>query len=168
MYKIHLPHASRLNLIRPTLYITIALSLFFNSGNSFAVNKCDANGNITYTDQPCPKEATILPYTSHVSPPDDPAAAKQRYLADKKKLDQINKQKAQEEKQLRHDAQAYEHQKKLAKDHELKCKNLDMKREIAHQQQIDAKHKGNASKIKKSQLQTQQAENNYAKSCKSE
>jgi len=164
----HKPYFSHSHLIHPNLSIAIALSLFFNSADSIEINKCEENGKVTYTDQQCPAEAAELPYTQHVSPPSDPAAARQRYLADKKQLDQILKQKAQEEKKLQHDALAYEHQKKLARDRSLTCKNLDLSRQRANQQVADAKRAGDIKQTHRSQLRVQQADNNYEKNCQSE
>lgn len=154
--------------IRTTCHAFIALSMALIASQASAINKCELNGNVTYTDQPCPQNAQIQPFSQQVIAPDDPAAAKQRYLADKKKLGEINKQKTLEEKQLQRDAQTYAHQKKLAQDRELKCKNLDLKRQTANQNLKDAKHTGNTGKIKKSQAQMQQAENNYTRTCSTE
>jgi hypothetical protein len=165
MHKDQLFHS---NLIPTILCSTIALFWYSNAAQPIEVNKCEMHGKLTYTDQPCPADAAELPYTQHVSPPNDPEAAKQRYLADKKMLDQILKQKAQDEKKRQHDVQVYEHQKKLARDHALSCKNLDLNRQRANQQQADAKHTGNAKQMKRSQLRVQQADNNYEKNCQSE
>jgi hypothetical protein len=151
--------------IPPAFKALIALTALFISDAIFAINKCEQGGKITYTDQPCANDATTLPYTEHVSPPDDPAAARQRYLADKKQLEQINKLKAREEKQTSRDALVYARQQKSAQDQELICKNLDLKRQIANQNQIEAKTRGKRTQIKKSQLQMQQAENNYTRTC---
>jgi len=149
----------------PALIAAITPALLFNTTNSLAINKCVMNGSTTYTDQPCPAEANSSPLTLRVIPPDDPVAAHQRYLDNKKKLDQIYQQKARDEYQQQRDAKAAAHQYNLAKDKEYLCKKLDLKRKAAQQHQSELKHKGTRKQSDQAQLQVQQAADDYANKC---
>jgi len=149
----------------PALDVTITLALLFISDYAIAINKCVINGSTTYTDQPCPAEANSAPFTQQVIPPDDPVAAQQRYLADKKKLDQIYQQKTRDAQQQQRDAKASAQQYNLAKDKEYRCGKLDLKRKAAQQHQSELKHRGSKKQADQAQLQVQQAENDYTSHC---
>ena len=132
------------------LHPAIIFAALFISDYAVAINKCVVNGSTTYTDQPCPAEANASSFTQQIIPPNDPAAAQQRYLADQKKLNQINQKKAQDEKQQERDAKSLAQQNKLAKEKEYKCKNLDLKRRATQQRQAILKHNGTKKQAEQS------------------
>ncbi|MET3107316.1 type IV secretory pathway VirB10-like protein [Oxalobacteraceae bacterium GrIS 2.11] len=158
-----------LRLTHPVTALT--LSLLVHSPPSLAINKClsnDAAHTVIFSDQPCPSDSTAVPFDPKVSPPDDPVSAQQRYLADKRKLEQINRQKAKDDQQLQREMQTFERQKKTSREQQARCKSLDLKRQMAAQHNQEAKRKGDPTQIKKTQYQVQQAEHAYAGHCTTE
>lgn len=158
----------------PCLALILALALHTATvcaeefAQTLTTNKCLENGKLVYTDQPCPDDATQLPFTPLVSGPNDAMAAHQRFLADKRKLEQIDRHKVAEDKQMQRDAQSNQRRENLMKERDWTCKNLDLKRQMAHQEQRGAKQSTATKKIKKLRLVAQQAENNYARHCTTE
>lgn len=148
-------------------HIFFALTLLACSAPLFAINKCTANGNITYTDVPCSEDAQSTEFTRQVIPPDDTAAAKRQHLANQKKLQKITQQRAKEEKQWEREAQATARQIKKDKDREFRCNELDLKRKSAREDQSEVQLKGNRRAIEKARMRAKQAENRYVHYCKS-
>jgi hypothetical protein len=103
--------------------------------SAFAIHKCIVNGNTTYTDLPCPPDATTERFTQSIPPQPDPAAAKARHQANLKQLDQIDKARAQERKQQQQlDQQRLkqsQHEQKELELHVLRCKRLEIQLQLA-------------------------------------
>jgi len=152
------------------LIITSALlALFLLCSNlANAITKCIKNGSITYTDLPCPEDATTAPFTGHVAPPDDPEAARQRYLSDQKKLQQIHHENELLEQKQQHDAQRAAQYAQQAKAREYRCKNLDTRRKQAQLNKSKNKHGLSKQQSEQVQLQAEQAQYNYAAQCSTE
>lgn len=147
------------------------LTLIFFSNPVTAINKCTFNKDVShtiYTDSICPNGATSTLFTQQIIQPNDPVAAKKRYLSDQKKLQQINQQKIKEENQQKHEESILARQIKQHKDHEYKCKEFDLKRKSALQQQSEIQRKGNINATKKARARAKQAENKYAHYCNSD
>jgi hypothetical protein len=162
MRKDHLPC---FNSAAPVL---IALALHCSPGRAEEINKCRLNGQITYTDRACPKDATALPFSASVAPPSDPNAAQQRFLSDQKQLQQITKQHEQLERQQASDAKKIMRQARSAQDQELRCKKLDAKRKSARLNSGEIRRKGNSKKNQQAQLQVQLAEDKFSALCSSD
>lgn len=145
----------------------LAFTLILGSSPAFSINKCTDDGKVTYSDLPCPEAAHSSEFTQQVIPPNDPAAAKKRYLSDQKQLRKITEQKAKEEKQHQREAQAVARQIKKEEDRKFKCSELDLKRKSARQHQSEVLLKKNHQATEKARLKVKQAENKFAHYCKS-
>ncbi len=139
---------TRIVRINPAFKIVPLLFLFFHS--AYGIDRCVTDGKVTYTDRDCPANSALTTFNQQVAQPNDPAAANERYLVDKRKLQQINAQKAREEVQQKHDAQVASYQNSLAKNHEIRCNNLKLRQQLATEQQADAKQHGNQKKLNRS------------------
>lgn len=149
------------------IHSAVIVTFLFSVNSAFAINKCTINGQVSYTDLACPEQAHSSTFTQQIIPPNDPAAAKKRHLADQKKLQKIEQQKIKEENQHQREAQALARHIKKERDHEFKCKELDLKRKAARQNQSEIQFKGNSYATEKARLRVKQAENKYAHICKS-
>ncbi|PRC91192.1 DUF4124 domain-containing protein [Solimicrobium silvestre] len=150
------------------VFTSAALTLLLSSNAAYAIHKCILNGSITYSDMPCPANANVLPFTPSISPPNDPAAAKQRYLSDLQQLKKIEQQKEKEETQQKREALILINENKQARDKKFKCKDLDLKRKIAKQQRDKPQSKRKNKNNEQTEIRVQQAENNYQYFCKTE
>jgi len=147
--------------------IALTLTLLFSSNITFAINKCTTNEQVSYTDLPCPEPAHSSEFTRQIIPPNDPAAAKKRHLANQKKLHQVNQQKAKEEKRYKREIKALARHIREDKNHEYRCKELDLKRKAAREHQFGSHIKRRNFSAEKARLRAQQAENKYRHVCKS-
>jgi len=145
----------------------LTLTLLFSPNRASAINKCSINGQVSYSDLPCPESAHSSEFTQQIIPPNDPAAAKKRHLANKKKLQQLNQQKTKEENQYQREVQALARHIKKEKDHEFTCKQLDLKRKASHRHQFEMQGKRNSYTRERARLRVKLAENKYVHVCKS-
>lgn len=155
------------NLIGLCRTFIITFALILSSGSAFSINKCAVDGQVTYTDLPCPEQANSTPFTQQVIPPNDPAAAKKRYLSDQKQLQKITQQKIKDDKQHQREAAALARHIKKEEDKKFRCNELDVKRKSARQHQSDVQLRGNSKATEKARLNVKQAENRYVHYCKS-
>jgi hypothetical protein len=146
------------------LLTLLTLPLFFCSCPSLAIDKCLYNGKITYTDLPCPPGSETLPFSGHVTPADDPAAAHKRYLADQKKLNQLLKANEQQDKQDQHDARVAAQLARQEQMKEIRCTKLDARRRAALQNKLKNK-RGTPKQIEHAERLAEKAEDIYAEQC---
>ena len=154
---------------RALTFTLVLLVLFLVCSNlASAITRCIKNGSTTYTDLPCPEDSIAAPFTGHVAPPDDPEAARQRYVSDQKKLHQIQLDNEELDQQQQRDAQSAAQYTRQAKAREDRCKNLDTRRKQAQLNTSKNKPGMNKHKSEQAQLLAVQAENNYAAQCSTE
>lgn len=153
--------------IHSTLITAVTLIFLFSSNLASAINKCTINGQVSYSDLPCPEQAHSSEFTQQIIPPNDPAAAKKRHLADKEKLHQLNQKKKKEENKYQREMQALARHIKKEKNHEFRCRELDLERKAAHRHQFEMQGKRNSYARERARLRVKQADNKYVHVCKS-
>jgi len=154
---------------QPRLFATITITVLatapLNVPAVAAITKCIKNGEVTYTDLPCPSDAQTIPFDGHVAPPDDPEAAHQRHLDDQRKLEQIRLENQRLEDRQQREARSAAQYEKQRKEKELMCKKLNTRRKLAQQNQSDYPPAINKRKADQARLQAQLAEDKYAEYC---
>lgn len=133
----------------------------------WAINKCTVDGQISYTDLPCPEPANSRPFTQQVIPPNDPAAAKKRYLSDQTQLNKITQKKAKEEKQHHRELETTAGQIKKEEYRKYRCGQLDLERKAVRKHQSELQLKGKHRASEKALLKAKKADNRFAHYCKS-
>jgi len=144
--------------------VPLLLCTLFMCSSACAIDKCLNNGQVTYTDLSCPEGSDTEPFTGQVAPATDPVGAKQRYLADQKKLKQVVRENELEQRQSQRDAGIAARLNQQEQDKQNRCKKLDARRKAAQQNQVNNKH-GNKKQIDRAKLLTQRSEDHYAQQC---
>lgn len=153
---------------RCTISAATAATLLWICNPSLAIEKCDINGSITYTDQPCPKDAVVEPFIPHASAPNDPDAARQRYQSDLKQLKQIEQQKTVQQQQRESDARAAAKYNRAVAVKAAQCHRLDTKRQWFRQQLSELGRMANKKQLERARHQLNQTEEDYQLHCQLE
>lgn len=151
---------------------TVLLStlLWLMSPSCGAIDKCLLNGSVTYTDQPCPKEAIVKPFIAQVSPPTDADAnaARQRYHADLQQLQQIEKHKLTEQKQRESASKAAARYDKAQAAKASQCHRLETRKQTLLQQLSALKKMARKKQSDHARRQLHQAEQAYRLQCQTD
>lgn len=150
------PHQTNLPSSLKSLSCTALLALFsLCSGHALAVNKCEVDGKVIYSDTPCKDGKATLLASVPVADPDALKKANQETARAKAQLKSIEAEKkrseAREEKEQKVAARKASQDKKK----EAKCKKLALHKEWAEQDVKTAQGKQLATARKKLERTTQ-------------
>jgi hypothetical protein len=124
------------------------------SSPAFAIYKCEQNGTVSYSDQPCSHGTALNIDTT----PGDSKAAKQQLASDEKKLKQLERERHQQEAQRDREA------KQAAREHASRqktCNNLALRLKWAKEDAASATGKS----AEKQKIKARRAEEKYTTEC---
>ncbi len=124
--------------IRPMISIAILALLTAYASAALALNKCEADGKITYTEAPCPGAKTL---DTDNRPAADIASAKQRAAKEKTDLKRIEVQRAKSEAQQARTDQAAARLAKVQDRKAAKCDKLALRKQWAEEDAAKASGK---------------------------
>ncbi len=138
---------------------SVLLSLLFFAFplNVFAINKCESNGGVAYSEMPCTNGKSQQ--LREPAPPDNATAAKALLTQQALTLKHLEKERLKrEEREEKIQQQASRHAEKMQK----KCAGLALKKKWAEEDANKASRKS-AAKTKRKSLRAQEK---YALECK--